>query len=173
MILIAIFILLPALLCWLLFVPVTIDIDSARAAYKISQPVTVSFWFTTDLKPHMKLFGVSIPFRKSTTRMTEAAKPKKNKSKKSNFSIRRMHQLLKGILRSITIKKLALDIDTDDVVYNAKLVPLCYSLSHGPVELNTNFYGRVYACFNAEIRLYKIGWAFILFSINKNKKLWK
>ncbi len=83
------------------------------------------------------------------------------------FSIQRIRQLLKGILRSITIKKLALDIDTDDVVYNAKLVPLCYSLSRGPVSLNMNFHGRVYACFNAEIKLYKIGWAFLLFFTKK------
>jgi hypothetical protein len=66
-------------------------------------------------------------------------------------------------LTSICIKRFNLNVDTDDVVMNAKMLPAFLFLSRGPVHLSTNFEGRVYFNLLAEVRLYRISGAFILF----------
>jgi len=75
--------------------------------------------------------------------------------------------LIKRIFRSITLRWLHLNVDTDNVVLNAQLIPVCLFLSRGPVYVTTNFDGRVYASLRAEVKVYRIGWAFLLFSLKQ------
>jgi hypothetical protein len=75
--------------------------------------------------------------------------------------------LIQKIIQSICIKRFQVDIDTDDVVMNAQLIPAFVFLSPDSVRLSANFEGRVYARLLAEVRLYRLVWAFLEFFTKK------
>jgi hypothetical protein len=157
-----------AVFAWLLFWPWVVEVDTARNTYQFYQLGTVRFWLTTGFQPHLRILGISVPMKSG-----EKERPIKqhaiSKKKKRPFHFQHLLDLWNGIIHSITVNWFYLDVDTDDVVLNAQLVPAFLWLSRGPIRLTTNFEGRVYSRFRAELKLYRIGWAFLLFSI-KNKK---
>lgn len=162
-ILLTILLILIFLMVWLIFVPVVVEVDTDHHRYQIRQRGTMRFWITTDFHFNLRIFGIKVPLKsKDKTHQPPTAKPIRNRS-----SLQNKVALIKGIFRSITLKWLRLDVDTDDVVFNAQLIPVCLFLSRGPVHLTTNFDGRVYASLRAEIHLYRIGWALLLFSLKQ------
>jgi hypothetical protein len=64
--------------------------------------------------------------------------------------------LFKGVLNSFRVKRFILNIDVDDVVLNAQLIPILLLVSRGPVSMNTNFNGRNYLDLEVEGRLNKV-----------------
>lgn len=156
------------IVAWLIFWPWVLEVDTARNTYQFYQTGTVRLWLTTGLQPHLRVFGISVPLtaREEDRGVKEHTKPKK---KKRQFRLQHMFDLWKGIVNSIKINWFYLDLDTDDVVLNAQLVPVFYWMSRGPIHLTTNFEGRVSSRLRAELKLYRMGWAFLLFFI-KNKK---
>ncbi len=61
-------------------------------------------------------------------------------------------------LKSLTLKDLIVDIDTGDVILNAKLVPAAYlinNMTHNAL-VNINFEGRLQFVLRMELRLYII-----------------
>lgn len=119
------FLLIILILSWIIFVPVTLLLDTRTQKYLVYQPFTFSAAFTP-FDTHwlkMRVFGISLgPFKASEKssakkRLEKKAKPKAAKSFASNL------KLLKRFLRSLTIKKLTIDLDSGDVVTNAKLYP--------------------------------------------------
>jgi hypothetical protein len=148
---------------WLLFMPLVIDVDTSVHSYQVYQYGTIRFWLSPGLQPHMSIFGFSIPWKRSKVAVQAKPKPKS----KRQFPFRNIPELLKGIYHSITVRWFRLDLDTDDVVLNAQMIPAFTFLSSGAVQLTTNFEGRVYASLRAELKLYRIGWAFLLFYIKK------
>jgi hypothetical protein len=155
-------------LCWVLFMPVALVLDTERGDYSVSQRGTVRFWLDRNWRPQMNVFGIHIPVRIGK-KQKKARAPAKKKSKKRPFSFSNTRALARRILRSITVKRLCVDIDTDDVILNAQMMPVLHYMSRGPVSLTTNYHGRVAASLNVEISLYKIGWAFLLFFTIKNQ----
>lgn len=155
-----------AILGWVLFVPLVVDLDSDRATCEVRHPGTLRFRLTKELKPQLSLFGIPIPLS-TKGETSNSAKEKKGKTKTPSVSPTQFPAFIRRIVDSITIRRLAIDIDMDDVVLNAKLIPLFYTLSHGPVHLQTNFRGRVYGSLLGNVRLYKIAWAFIMLFTKK------
>jgi hypothetical protein len=149
------------LIGWILFVPLVVDLDTSRSLFQIYQPVTFRFWITQDFSPSLRIFGITISLRGSTTKHKQQAKQKKTKK---TVSASQWRLQVKKILSSITIKRFIIDVDTGDVVTNAKLVPIFLMLSRDRFHWATNFEGRVYVNWLAEVRLYQIGWAFLLFN---------
>ncbi len=160
-----------AVFAWLIFWPWVVEVDTSRNTYQFYQLGTVRFWLTAGFKPHLRILGISVPLETG-----EKERPLKQhtipEKKKRQFHIQPLLDLWNGIVDSITVNWFYLDLDTDDVVLNAQLIPAFLWLSRGPIHLTTNFEGRVYSRLRAELKLYRIGWAFLLFSI-KNKKVWK
>jgi hypothetical protein len=157
-----------AVFAWLLFWPWVLEVDTARNIYQFYQRGTFRFWLTTGFQPHLRILGISVPLKTSEKERLpkQQATPKK---KRRQFHVQPLLDLWSGVVHSITVNWFYLDVDTDNVVLNAQLVPAFLWLSRGPIHLTTNFEGRVYARLRAELKLYRIGWAFLLFSI-KNKK---
>jgi len=153
---------------WLLFMPLIVDVDTSRSVYQVYQAGTLRFWWSDDLQSHLRILGVPVSMKneKQHPVKKKVAKPIKDKRQPQ---IRNLVDLLNGLYKGICVKWFYLDLDTDDVVLNARMIPAFLFLTRGPVHLTTNFEGRVYASLRAEIKLYRIGWAFLLFFI-KNKK---
>jgi hypothetical protein len=149
---------------WILFTPLELEVDTELANYQCYQRGTLRFWLASDFRPHLRVFGISVPL-KGNKKTTELKTTKPNR--KRSVSFRQWQALVARISRSIAITRFHLDLDTDDVVMNAQMVPVFFFLSRGPVQLNTNFEGRVYASVRAELKLYRIAWAFLLFFTKK------
>lgn len=91
---------------------------------------------------------------------------KKIKTKKDSTSTKKTFgswlTLLTRSLKCLTIKKLNINIDSGDVVMNAKLIPIAYFLStQNNMQVNINFQGDVYGYLEAKIRLRVLVSAFI------------
>ena len=153
---------------WLIFLPWIVEVDTSRETYEVFQRGTLRFWLSTGFQPRLRLFGISVPLQAGEKKrpVKKISKPKKSKRQ---FHTQPLWGLAKGIYQSLSVKWFYLDLDTDDVVWNARLIPVFSLLNRGPMHLATNFEGRVVARLRAEVKLYRIGWAFFLFFIkNKN-----
>lgn len=90
-------------------------------------------------------------------------KKKKKARKKHKWKVKQPMKLLRKCMKALTIKVLNVDMDTDDLVLNAKLIPLAYFLSNERQNrhININFEGQFFVYFLAELRLHLILIAFV------------
>lgn len=145
-----IFLVFGILVVYLLLMPIILSIDTEKNEYFIQLKGLVKAY----LEPHqeeiirikLNIFFMTFYFfpidqyykRKRTKKLKQKSpKPKKNKTKNS-FS------LDKGIkiLKTIKVKRFAIDLDTGDVVQNAKLYPAFALLNYYKGGFNINFEGR-------------------------------
>jgi hypothetical protein len=154
------------LFAWLIFWPWVADVDTTRDRYLFYQRGTVRLWLTAGFQPHLQILGISVPL-KSSEKEHPKTKSTKHKERKRQFQIHHLLELWTGIVHSITVRWFYLDLDTGDVVLNAQLVPVFFWMSRGPLHLTTNVEGRIGSRLRAEIKLYRMGWAFLLFFIKK------
>ena len=152
---------------WLLFMPLVVEVDTDRARYQVVQRGTFRFWISSDFQPHLRVIGISVPLKSDAQKKLPNKKLTTKTKSKRQLHPRSLIDLLKRIYKSISVNWFYLDLDTDDVLLNAQLVPSFLLVSKGPIHLTTNFEGRVYASLRAEIKLYRIGWAFLLFHFKK------
>jgi len=58
-------------------------------------------------------------------------------------------------------------MDLDDVVLNARMVPILFFLNTDTVSLNTNFSDRFYFRLEIDARVNKMLWTFFIFYLRK------
>jgi len=71
-----------------------------------------------------------------------------------------MH-MARGMVSAFRIRRLYLDVDTDDVILNAWLVPVFTQLNSDRIRLRANFEGRASLLMDMRTRLGAILWVFI------------
>ena len=133
MILIIVISLFIALLLWLLFAPVILFLNTDSSRYYLVLPGI----FKAVVVPSTDVFYIRvwiffIPFRirpfKSKTWKRKEKSPKPGKKwRLKKFAGGK--QMVSDVIRSMRIRKLSLDIDTDDFLLNAWLVPLFSSMN--------------------------------------------
>lgn len=145
-------------LSWVLFIPVVILIDSEEKTYQIRQKgiFTIDLATGEGFKFRFKVMGMKV-------KSDNQKKEKKTAPKKRKRKIKRPIVLLRKCMRALSIKTLSVDIDTDDVVLNAKLIPFAFFLSNTSQNryININFEGRIFIYLLAELQLYLILLAFV------------
>ncbi len=146
-------------LLWVLFTPVIILINSESKAYQVRQKGTLAIDLVPEegFKFRFKVMGMSV-------NTDDQKKRKKKKArKKRKWKIKQPMKLLRKCMKALTIKVLNVELDTDDVVLNAKLVPLAYFLSNESQNrhIHINFEGRLFIYLLAELRLHLILLAFV------------
>lgn len=157
------------LLIGFLFAPIVVYIDTEQNRYAVFQFPVLSFFLQVDrhaLTPRFRLLGINIPLRKKERSKSEIRKKKEKKSRYKK-SIHAWRFLMERILQSFTIKRVVLDLDTDDVILNAQLVPLFLYASGGARKLSTNFNGRAYLHLHLLNRPSRLLWIFIQFLTKK------
>lgn len=159
------------LLLGFLFTPISLYVDTDEGCYEVFQ--TPVFRFFVEIKngtiaPRLQLVGLNVPLhsKEKPKPIKKVDKKRKNKSglKKSASAWR---FLIERLLRSFDIQRVVVDLDTDNVVLNAQLVPVFFWASRGPVQLSTNFHGRVYFHLEARNRPVIILWTFFQFLTKK------
>lgn len=128
-----------AVICYVLFAPFSLEINSFDNFYGIRfhYLASVNLVLMDDrLKINLNAMGwhwQTDPFAKRAKAETKPVKQKKEK--KSNFSL----PLVKALLKTFKIKKCYLDLDTGDVQVNGILYPIAYWLgtyTAKPITIN-------------------------------------
>lgn len=156
--------------CWVIFVPVNIELNISERNLSISQPISFSIRMNPLKSQPMELRVLGIKLTNLSPSI-QKKQQKKGRKEKSDFSRSRKAwlALVRNASRSLRLKSVWLDIDTGDVVANAKLVPLALLASslHEKALVQINFQGKVEGWLRANISLYILLAAFILFLTSK------
>ncbi|HEX5168302.1 MAG TPA: hypothetical protein VFW11_03965 [Cyclobacteriaceae bacterium] len=169
-VLISILLILLILFGGFLLRPIVLYIDTDENRFELFQAPVFKFFFhfgKDKFSPHMQLVGVNVPLE-AKEKKTKKLPARKHKTRKHfHRSSAAWRFVIQRIIKSFTIKRFIVDLDTDDVVLNAQLVPLFLALSRGPATLSSNFSGRVYFHLQAENRPVRLLWIFIQFLTKK------
>jgi hypothetical protein len=153
-------------LVWLLAVPVMVSIDTSGHSYLMSLPGI----FSARIVPTDGLFQIRgwilfIPYRFNPFMKKKRKKDpeKEAKKKKKKFRIPSGGiPLARDAMRSVRIRKLELELDTDDFLLNAWLVPLFSAVNDNTLtSMRVNFQGYNSLLLDMRIRLGALLWALI------------
>ena len=168
MILLVLLILLTVSILWIVFIPVYLKVNTDLNQYEVRQPGTVRIAFHPWQRSAMSMwiFGFRIKMLKDdkTLRPITDREKKKGTIKRS---LSTWLYLLQGIHNSFRLRKLVCSVDLDDVVMNAKLVPVVLLLNRGAVSLSTNFTNRNFLYMDIKVRVNKLLWTIFRFYTKK------
>ncbi|HEY9489586.1 MAG TPA: hypothetical protein VIQ51_14685, partial [Chryseosolibacter sp.] len=155
------------LILWIFFIPVCLRIDTDLDRYEVTQAGTLNISFSPheERRVRLKIFGCNVRISgKKKIRPRTAAKKSRPAIKRSTAT---WIFLMKGIKKSFRLRKLVWTMDLDDVVLNARMVPILFFLNTDTVSLNTNFSDRFYFRLEIDARVNKMLWTFFIFYLRK------
>jgi hypothetical protein len=173
-IVVTIVVILFLLLLGVLLTPVVLYIDTDKNRYEVKQ--LPAFRFSFDVRkfsPELRLLGIPIQIKwteqkkENTSIKKEKKADHKSNGKGFSKSWRAWKFLVTRALKSFRVKRLVLLVDTDDVVWNARLTPVLILASRGPFFIQTNYNGRMYCAVEASLTPGRLLWIFILFLTKK------
>jgi hypothetical protein len=147
---------------WLLLVPVILYTDTERERYLLTLPGI----FRAVVIPDTGLFYVRgwilfIPFRFHPFKSGKKRdKPKERKKRKrtKRFTNPRM---IRGALRAIRIRRLKVNMDTDNFTWNSWLIPVCTAVNGENIDLRINFEGYQSLLLDLRVTLGTLLWHLI------------
>jgi hypothetical protein len=158
------------LFTWILVAPVILFLDTVKNRYAVSLPGV----FTARVIPDERLFHIRgwiffIPYRFNPFRWREKKPEKEDGIKPSRKKKRRGIkggwkgglEMARGFITSFRIRKLHLDLDTEDVILNAWLIPVFTQLNSDRIRLRSNFEGRTSLLMDLRTRLGSLLWVLI------------
>lgn len=132
-----------SIVIYLLFARISLFIDTSTNRYFINLQGICSLYAERDareiLKLRLEVFFMHFNFYPLAPDKKKKIKPEKKK-KKSRFSV--TFQQGYRFLKSFTIKRFYLDLDTGDCIANAKLYPIFSLVNFKRGNFNINFRGR-------------------------------
>jgi len=158
------------LLVGFLVAPVSLYIDTDQGRYEVFQRPAFRFFAiikNETIIPRLQIAGINVPLQSKRKRRSIKGHKKSKGKTKFRRSASAWRFLIERSLKSFAIKQAVVDLDTDNVVLNAQLVPLFLWASQGPVHLSTNFSGRVYFHLEVRNRPANILWIFLRFLTKK------
>lgn len=146
-------------LLWLLLVPVILYTDTSRNKYFVTLPGIIR----VRLVPSETLFDIRgwiffVPFRFDPFR----AGKRKNKPgvKKKRRGIPFKLSGMKHALCTVRVRKLDLDLDTEDYSLNTWLIPAFSLLNGGNIHMQVNFEGRAALVMDLRTRIATLLWKY-------------
>ena len=154
-----------AFLLWILLGPVTLFLNTDTSRYHLVLPGI----FKAVVVPSAEIFHIRgwiffIPFRYNPflgKREISKGKPKKPGGKRRLIKFSEGKQIISYAVRSIRIRKLLLDIDTDDFMLNAWLTTAFSMVNSRDVQMRVNFEGTSSLLLDLRTRLGKLLWIVI------------
>jgi len=164
------------LLTWILLGPVVLQLDTSRNLYRFMLPGVVSL----SLVPaagffHLRGWIFFVPFRLDPLKMGRSRKGREKREEKEMMKDekkdKKKHNRRKGlksmkkfrkVAGAIRLRALKLDIDTDDYLLNAWLVPAFAAVnSYDNVQMQVNFEGNLSLLMDARTRIGAVLWRLI------------
>jgi hypothetical protein len=165
MIWIIIITLLLAFLLWLLLGPVILFLNTETNRYHLALPgiIKIAVVPSTELF-HIRGWVFFIPFKYHPFRPRKGKrkeKPEKPKAKKKPRKVSGNINMVIDVVRSLRIRKLYLNLDTDDFILNAWLVPAFSYVNSENIRMRVNFEGTSSLLLDLRLRLGTLIWIFI------------
>lgn len=155
------------LLLWILVIPVIFFLDTDRNRYHLTLPGI----FRAVAVPADGLFHIRIwiffipftfnPFRSKPEKKRKGGKKAKQALKKSPKGFRGKGKLAVHVLRAFRLKRLELDIDTEDFMLNAWLIPAFSAVNSENIRMRANFTGQASLLFDLRVHLGHMLWILI------------
>jgi hypothetical protein len=190
MVLLIISVVILIILAWILFVPFRFCIDTTIDQYYFEWSGIIKINFIPD-KVEIFFIRVKIPFFHlhiyPVKKLIDEEKEKKEKSGKEKSEknllqrinrkeVRKIKLLSKlgwKVFKALKLKKFDVNIDTGDVIYNARLIPLFATLNGNRTNLRVNYQGIVSVVLLFEHSVFRILVILIKFLFHNRKKLLK
>ncbi|MFO7935942.1 MAG: hypothetical protein R6U78_17895 [Bacteroidales bacterium] len=162
--------LLAVLLLWLLLGPVILFLDTDRKRYQLVLPGI----FKAAVVPAEDLLHIRgriffVPYRFNPFRTGKKSRKEKEKKrpakKKRSLNISRGSKMFRSAVRAFRIRKLRLDIDTDDFLLNAWLIPAFSMVNSGNIRMSANFNGDFSLLLDVRTRICVLLWIVIKYRI--------
>lgn len=162
-ILIALFIIL---LTWLLAGPVLLRLNTELNKYQFMLPGVIK----ANVLPSDELFYIRgwiffIPFRFDLAKMNKGRAKKKGRTDKRREKTRNKKKglrMLKSIPGAFRVKRLWLDLDTEDFLLNAWLIPAFATMNNDRnIRMQVNFEGKLMMDLDLRTRVAALLWIFI------------
>jgi len=152
------------LLIWILFGPVMLLIDTEKKRYLFILPGVLSARVISreDLF-YIRLWIFFLPFKIDpfkVTRRPSTSKEITRKEKKSRSRKINPVRFMQKAKRAFHIRRLDLDLDTDDFPLNAQLVPVFTAFSGRNRDLRINFEGKMYLHLDLRTRVAALLWMY-------------
>ncbi len=154
------------LLTWLLLGPVILRLNSDRNQYQLMLPgvIKASVVPSQDLI-HIKGWIFFVPFRLDLSNLMRgrgkkrgAKDKKRKKTRKRSESLR----MIRSIPDAFQVKRLWLDLDTDDFMLNVWLIPSFSALNtHRNIQMQVNFEGHLFVDLDLRTRIASLLWMII------------
>lgn len=168
---------LSATLLWILLAPVILYLDTPRQQYRLALPGILSVAVVpSDEIFHLRIRAFLVPFkihpfrpRKKRSKKRDADSIQKEGKARKKKGIRDLFsnmELGKKMLGTIRIRKLYLDLDTDDFMLNTWLVPAFSMVNNEHIHLQANFEGRASLVMDARTSLGSICWTMAKYKYN-------
>jgi hypothetical protein len=164
MILLIIISVLLVTLLWILFGPVIIRVDTEDQHYYINLPgILKAAVIPTDIlfKIRMRVFFIPFSFDPFAPRKRKPRERKPEKRRKRRMSLSKGSGMFRDMLGAFRIRRLRLDVDTDDEVLNAFLIPAFTAVNSEHIQLSANFEGRALLQMDMRTRLGSLAWVFL------------
>ena len=165
MILYILIILFSLFLLWLMLGPVIIVVDSTSNRYDLSLPgIFQARVIQAEDLFHIRGWIFFVPYRFNPFKKRKQKRKKEDTpgDKKKRFKFPPGGAgMVKDAIRTIRIRKLDLDLDTDDFLLNAWLVPVFSVINLQNTRLHVNFRGESTLLLDMRIRLGALLWVFI------------
>ena len=156
-----------ATLLWIVLGPVIIFLDTQENRYYLNLPGI----FKAAVVPAGELFHIRgwiffIPFRfdpfsgkkrRRKKKIRESGEPRR---KKRSMKLSQGIKMGRAVMRSFRIRRLGLNIDTDDFMLNAQLVPVFSAINSQNIRMEVNFEGNASLLLDLRTRLGSLLWAF-------------
>jgi hypothetical protein len=163
--------LLALLLLWLLLGPVILLVDTDRNRYQLFLPgIFKAAVVPSEDLLHVRGWIFFIPYRFNPFRIGKKKSSKKKdqtekKKKKRSPSFSRGLQMFKSLARAIRIRKLRLDMDTENFLMNAWLIPAFSMVNSGNIRMTANFNGDFSLLLDVRTRIGVLLWSLIKYQI--------
>ncbi|MCP5496949.1 MAG: hypothetical protein H7A23_20540 [Leptospiraceae bacterium] len=147
-------------LVWVLFTPIIVYINSANQTYfiKLKGVFKLQIVWIED-KPDIRLtvFFITCPIPKKSKNKDKQKKKEKRKEKKgkklSPKTITKIKRFIIESIKSFSVIKIKILIDTDDYALNSKLYPLAHSLNTENIQIGINYNGTNEFCIVVKNRI--------------------
>ena len=152
-------------IAWILRVPVIIYVNTECNSYSLALPGI----FHARLVPASEFFTIRgsvffIPYHLNpfqNKRNKKKVQKEKSSKKKRPFSASKGLSLARNMGHALRIRKLHLDIDTDDYTLNAWLIPVFSAVNTENIKLQANFEGNASMLLDLRTSIGALIWAFL------------
>ena len=129
------------ILCWVLFAPLILRVNTETENYSVSLPgIFKARVLQDENEVYMRIHILFFPFNIHPSSFA-GREPREKQKKKTSFTSNLKYRVIafRDLVGSFRLKQLYINVDTEDWVLNANLAPILMLASRDRISLHVNF----------------------------------